>query len=173
MTGLYRFLAAVFALNLSYFGCTVAQTPTPPPSIPCASKSNTSCGDCLQNVTCLWCDQTAQCIDYPVRNILPPRSVCPLNDARWGVCWVNFQILIITMSVLAGVLIISVLICCCCCCKCERIGNKKEDAKVERENRARKARQKARRSEMQMRHDEIRTKYGLAKDNPYSRMNEH
>uniref|UniRef100_A0A8C6WYH7 PTTG1 interacting protein n=1 Tax=Neogobius melanostomus TaxID=47308 RepID=A0A8C6WYH7_9GOBI len=170
MPGLCGVLVAVFFLNLSYFGCTEAQTP--PPSIPCAFKSNTSCDDCLQNVTCLWCEQTAQCIDYPVRNIFPPRSVCPLNDARWGVCWVNFQVLIITMSVLAGALFIAVLICCCCCCKCERIGNKKEDAKVERENRARKSRQKARRTEMQVRHDEIRQKYGVAKDNPYSRINE-
>ncbi|KAG7227497.1 hypothetical protein INR49_005312 [Caranx melampygus] len=86
---------------------------------------------------------------------------------------VNFQVLIITMSVLAGIIIIAILICCFCCCKCERIGNKKEDAKVERQARARKARQKARRTEMQLRHDEIRQKYGLAKDNPYSRMDDH
>lgn len=36
---------------------------------------------------------------------------------------VNFQILIITMSVLAGVVVVSVVVCClCCCCKCERAG---------------------------------------------------
>ncbi|KAJ0070284.1 hypothetical protein NL108_007622 [Boleophthalmus pectinirostris] len=173
MPGLFGVCLVVFVLNLSYFGCTDAQTSTPSPLSPCSSKSNTSCEECLQNVTCLWCEQTGQCIDYPVRTILPPRSVCRLNDARWGVCWVNFQVLIITMSVLAGVLIITVLLCCFCCCKCERMGTKKEDAKAERENRARTARQKARRTEMQMRHDEIRQKYGLAKDNPYARMNEH
>ncbi|CAL9690307.1 unnamed protein product [Knipowitschia caucasica] len=175
MSGLCRLLLFALALNLFNFGCTYAQTPTPPPtsSTPCATKTNTTCGECLQNVTCLWCEQTQQCIDYPVRNIFPPRSVCPLNDARWGVCWVNFQVLIITMSVLAGVLLISILVCCLCCCKCEKIGNKRENAKAERENRARTARQKARRTEMQMRHDEIRQKYGVAKDNPYSRMNEH
>lgn len=174
MSGVYRVLLVVFLLNLFGVGLTEAQTSTSsPPSIPCAAKSNSSCGECLQNVTCLWCDQTSQCIDYPVRHILPPSSVCPLNDARWGVCWVNFQILIITMSVLAGVLIIAILVCCFCCCKCERVGNKREDAKVERQNRARKARQKERRTEMQLRHDEIRHKYGLSKDNPYSRMNEH
>ncbi|KAK7939514.1 hypothetical protein WMY93_002840 [Mugilogobius chulae] len=59
-------------------------TPSPSPSTPCSSKSNTTCDECLQNVTCLWCEQTGQCIDYPVRNILPPKSVCPLNKARWG-----------------------------------------------------------------------------------------
>ncbi|XP_047456601.1 PTTG1 interacting protein b [Mugil cephalus] len=167
--------AAVLAIILcAVVVATEAQTSTPPPGpVPCALRSNTSCDECLQNVTCLWCIPTQQCIDYPVRNILPSNSVCPLSDARWGLCWVNFQILIITASVLAGVIIIALLVCCCCCCKCERIGNKKEDEKVERQTRARKARQKARRTEMQLRHDEIRQKYGVAKDNPYSRMDEH
>ncbi|XP_035532801.1 PTTG1 interacting protein b [Morone saxatilis] len=168
------FRASVFVFALVFCGVIVtteAQTPSPAPA-PCALKSNTSCADCLQNVACLWCTPTKQCMDYPVGNILPPNSVCPLNDARWGVCWVNFQVLIITVSVLAGVLIISILLCCFCCCKCERAGNKREDAKVERQSRMRKARQKERRTEMQLRHDEIRQKYGLAKDNPYARMDD-
>lgn len=172
MTGVCK--ASVIALI--FYGViftTEAQTPTPAPA-PCALRSNTSCAECLQNVTCLWCTPTKLCVDYPVGNILPPSSVCPLNDARWGLCWVNFQILIITMSVLAGIIIIGILVCClCCCCKCERIGNKREDAKVERQTRMRKARQKERRTEMQLRHDEIRQKYGLAKDNPYARMDDH
>ncbi|XP_069554754.1 PTTG1 interacting protein b [Brachyistius frenatus] len=151
-----------------------AQTPTPSPApIPCALRSNTSCVECLQNVSCLWCSPTNQCLDYPVRNILPPSSLCPLSDARWGLCWVNFLILIITMSVLAGIIVIAILVCCFCCCKCERIGNKKEDAKVQRQTRARKSRQKARRTEIQLRHDEIRQKYGMAKENPYARMDDH
>uniref|UniRef100_A0A3B3CR89 PTTG1 interacting protein n=1 Tax=Oryzias melastigma TaxID=30732 RepID=A0A3B3CR89_ORYME len=128
-------------------------------SAPCNLKSNTSCEECLHNVACLWCIPSKACIEYPVKNILPPSSVCHLNDARWGVCWLNFQALIITASVLAGVIIIAVIVCCCCCCKCDRIGNRKEDARVERQNRARKENQKTRRSEMQMRHDEIRKKY--------------
>ncbi|XP_044071746.1 PTTG1 interacting protein b [Siniperca chuatsi] len=173
MSGVCRASAFVFVLIYSIIPTTEAQTPTPSPApTPCALRSNTSCAECLQNVTCLWCTPTKQCIDYPVRNILPPRSVCPLNDARWGLCWVNFQILIITMSVLAGVIITAILVC-FCCCKCERVGTKREDAKVERQTRARKTRQKAKRTEMQLRHDEIRQKYGLAKDNPYSRMDEH
>lgn len=36
---------------------------------------------------CLWCAPSSRCIDYPVGNIVPPNSLCPLNDARWGVCW--------------------------------------------------------------------------------------
>uniref|UniRef100_A0AAQ4S2D4 PSI domain-containing protein n=1 Tax=Gasterosteus aculeatus aculeatus TaxID=481459 RepID=A0AAQ4S2D4_GASAC len=168
MAGLYRASLFVLAFVLT---TTKAQTPTSSPApTPCALRSNTSCAECLRNVTCLWCAPSKQCIDYPVRNILPPSSVCPLNDARWGLCWVNFQILIITMSVLGGVFVIAILVCCCCCCKCERIG-KREDAKVERQTRARKSRQNVKRTEMQLRHDEIRQKYGIAKDNPYARMN--
>ncbi|TWW80729.1 Small ubiquitin-related modifier 3-like SUMO-3-A [Takifugu flavidus] len=107
------------ALLLAWILCAVtgsseAQTPAPE-SRPCA-LSNSSCDECLKNVSKL-------CTDYPVGKVLPPQSLCPLNDARWGVCWVNFQILIITMSVLAGVIIIGVLVCCCfCCCKCEKVG---------------------------------------------------
>lgn len=152
-----------------YFLMTVeAQTPTPSTTT-CALKSNTSCDECLQNVTCLWCRTTQQCIDYPVRTVLPSHSLCPLPEARWGLCWMNFQTLIITMSVIAGMIIISILVCCFCCCKCERVGNKKEDAKVERQASARKGRQQERKTEMRMRHDEIRQKYGLAKETPYSR----
>uniref|UniRef100_A0A3Q3VR56 PSI domain-containing protein n=1 Tax=Mola mola TaxID=94237 RepID=A0A3Q3VR56_MOLML len=141
-----------------------AQTAAP---YPCALRSNTSCDECLKNVTCLWCEPTSQCVDYPAGNILPPSSLCPLNDARWGVCWVNFQILIITMAVLAGVLIVSILVCCFCCCKCERIGLALFSAVYHfvcfSPNR---------RTEMQLRHDEIRQKYGLAKKNPYARMDD-
>ncbi|KAM4609281.1 PTTG1 interacting protein b [Polymixia lowei] len=160
----------IFYVNIAIDAQTSAPTPAP---ISCALKSNTSCDECLKNVTCLWCIPTKQCIDYPVRTILPPHSVCPLPEARWGLCWVNFQILIITMSVLAGIIIIAIFVCCFCCCKCEKIGNKREDAKVERQNRARKTRQEERRTEMKVRHDEIRQKYGLAKGNPYARMEDN
>ncbi|MBN3318937.1 MYO10 protein, partial [Atractosteus spatula] len=36
---------------------------------------------------CLWCKTNTRCIDYPVRTILPPHSLCPLSSARWGMCW--------------------------------------------------------------------------------------
>ncbi|XP_060784888.1 PTTG1 interacting protein b [Neoarius graeffei] len=135
----------------------------------CVKKSNTSCAECVTNITCLWCSRTHQCLDYPVKTILPPHSLCPLNDARWGNCWVNFQALIITMSVIGGVIIISVLICCFCCCKCENIRSKRTDECMEREAEIRRVRHEERKAEMRSRHDEIRRKYGLVKENPYSR----
>lgn len=35
---------------------------------------------------CLWCITTKRCITYPAKTILPPHSLCPLNNARWGLC---------------------------------------------------------------------------------------
>uniref|UniRef100_A0A3Q2DTW7 PTTG1 interacting protein n=1 Tax=Cyprinodon variegatus TaxID=28743 RepID=A0A3Q2DTW7_CYPVA len=70
-------------------------------------------------ISCLWCFATNSCSEYPVTWLLPPASLCPLSQARWGVCWVNFEALIIAMAVVLGTIIISIIICCCCCC-CRR-----------------------------------------------------
>ncbi|KAM6986770.1 PTTG1 interacting protein b [Aplochiton taeniatus] len=162
-------LVSVFLLN---FIRVFAQT-TPPTPTDCALKSNTSCDECLESVKCLWCRTTKQCIYYPVKSILPSHSLCPLSEARWGLCWVNFQALIIAMSVIGVVIIITILVCFYCCCKCEKTGRKKEDAQMQQQATARKARHEERKAEMQLRHDQIRSKYGLAKDNPYARFEEN
>ncbi|XP_037095003.1 pituitary tumor-transforming gene 1 protein-interacting protein-like [Syngnathus acus] len=168
----------VFLFLLSGFVATLGQiSTTSPPPVPCASKSNSSCAECLQDTKCLWCEPKQQCLDYPVKNILPPRSVCPLSDARWSVCWVNFQTVLITLGALSGLLILALLVCCMCCCcrrhrRRQRVSDDDDDLRAEQQTRARNARQKERRMEMQLRHDKIRQKYGLTKDNPYSRMDE-
>uniref|UniRef100_A0A8C5HVV7 PSI domain-containing protein n=1 Tax=Gouania willdenowi TaxID=441366 RepID=A0A8C5HVV7_GOUWI len=56
-------------------------------SAACETKNGTNCEECLKNVTCLWCITTKSCVTYPVRTILPPHSLCPLDNARWGLCW--------------------------------------------------------------------------------------
>ncbi|KAL7865187.1 hypothetical protein SRHO_G00104340 [Serrasalmus rhombeus] len=158
---------AVISVLLVFFRWVDVSAQTTPTS--CAAKSNTSCEECLSNVTCLWCITNQKCLDYPVQSVLPPASVCGLSDARWGKCWVNFQVLIITLSVVAGAIVIAVLVCCFCCCKCENIGSRKADERLERQADLRRVRQEERRAQMKSRHDEIRKKYGLMKDNPYSR----
>ncbi|KAM9305763.1 pituitary tumor-transforming gene 1 protein-interacting protein [Gastrophryne carolinensis] len=137
----------------------------------CKLMSNTSCETCLKNVSCLWCNTNSRCLDYPVRNILPPSSLCKLSDARWGICWVNFEALIISMSVVGGVLILSIIVCCCCCCRKKKNRNTSlETERSIREQEERKVRQEERRAQMKNRHDEIRKKYGLFKeDNPYTK----
>ncbi|XP_046906786.1 PTTG1 interacting protein a [Hypomesus transpacificus] len=88
---------------------------------------------------------------------------------RWGLCWMNFQTLIITLSVVAGVIIIAFLVCLFCCCKCENFGTKRFEDKMERQANKTKGKQEERRAEMRQRHEEIRTKYGLSGANKYSR----
>ncbi|XP_021112055.1 pituitary tumor-transforming gene 1 protein-interacting protein isoform X1 [Heterocephalus glaber] len=138
----------------------------------CAQNTNTSCEECLKNVSCLWCNTNKACLDYPVRKILPPASLCKLSSARWGICWVNFEALIITMSVLGGSIILGIAVACCCCC-CRRKRSRKPDKSDERamrEQEERRVRQEERRAEMKSRHDEIRRKYGLFKEkNPYEK----
>uniref|UniRef100_A0A3Q4B2M2 Uncharacterized protein n=1 Tax=Mola mola TaxID=94237 RepID=A0A3Q4B2M2_MOLML len=101
---------------------------------------------------CLWCITTKSCVTYPVRTILPPHDLCPLNDARWGLCWMNFQALIITLAVIGGILIIAFLICLFCCCKFKTI--------ISYVVTQRKMFCPYRKAEMRQRHDEIRKKYG-------------
>uniref|UniRef100_A0A3Q3VPH6 Uncharacterized protein n=1 Tax=Mola mola TaxID=94237 RepID=A0A3Q3VPH6_MOLML len=85
------------------------RTTTPPPT------GVEFCSLCTQ---CLWCFTTNNCTDYPVSWLLPPPSLCQLSQARWGVCWMNFETLIITLGVLAAILIVSIFVCCCYCCCC-------------------------------------------------------
>uniref|UniRef100_A0A9L0J7G7 PTTG1 interacting protein n=1 Tax=Equus asinus TaxID=9793 RepID=A0A9L0J7G7_EQUAS len=137
----------------------------------CSQNSNKTCEECLKNVSCLWCNTNKACLDYPVTKILPPGSLCKLSSARWGVCWVNFEALIITMSVLGGAVLLGVAVCCCCCCRRKKSRKPdKSEEKAMREREERRIRQEERRAEMKSRHDEIRKKYGLFKEeNPYAR----
>uniref|UniRef100_A0A5F9CQD8 PSI domain-containing protein n=1 Tax=Oryctolagus cuniculus TaxID=9986 RepID=A0A5F9CQD8_RABIT len=139
--------------------CRACQ-PSPRPS--CSQNTNKTCEECLKNVSCLWCNTNKACLDYPVTKVLPPASLCKLSSARWGVCWVNFEALIITMSVMGGTVLLGIAVCCCCCC-CRRKRSRKPDKSDERamrEREERRVRQEERRAEMKSRHDEIRKKYG-------------
>ncbi|CAG5866602.1 unnamed protein product [Menidia menidia] len=135
----------------------------------CEKTNATSCEECLRNVSCLWCITTKNCVTYPVKTILPPHALCPLNDARWGLCWMNFQTLIITLAVIGGVIIIAFLVCLFCCCKCEKFGSQRFEAKMAKQATKVKTKQEERRAEMKQRHQEIRQKYGLSGPNPYSK----
>ncbi|CAH6789864.1 Pttg1ip [Phodopus roborovskii] len=133
-----------------------------PSGMGCSLYTNRSCEECLRNVSCLWCNENKACLDYPVRKILPPASLCKLSSARWGVCWVNFEALIITMSVLGGSVLLGITVCCCCCCRRRNKSRKpdRSDERAIREQEERRVRQEERRAEMKSRHDEIRKKYG-------------
>ncbi|XP_036928789.1 pituitary tumor-transforming gene 1 protein-interacting protein isoform X2 [Acanthopagrus latus] len=140
------FCAVVLCVSfVSEGGC---QT-TPSPTTACSTYK--TCDTCVPHAKCLWCLTNNNCTDYPVSWLLPPASVCKLSQARWGVCWMNFEALIIALAVLCGTILISITVCCCCCCCC----NKRRSGNGERK----------------ARHDEIRRKYGLIgdADHPYSK----
>ncbi|XP_045632922.1 pituitary tumor-transforming gene 1 protein-interacting protein [Ursus americanus] len=157
------------ALFLMLLSAAAAQEPS---GAACSQNTNRTCEECLKNVSCLWCHTNKACVDYPVSRVLPPSSLCQLSSARWGVCWVNFEALIITLSVVGGAILLAVAVCCACCC-CGRRRSRKPDKgeeKAAREREERRIRQEERRAEMKSRHDEIRKKYGLFKEeNPYAR----
>ncbi|XP_012694188.1 pituitary tumor-transforming gene 1 protein-interacting protein [Clupea harengus] len=150
--------------------CLTTTTPTPVQK-PC--RVRTSCEDCLTNVTCLWCQTNNTCSHYPVSSLLPPASVCRMSDARWGVCWVNFEALIIAMAVVCGTILVSVVVCCCCCCCCKKSssGPDRDEERLARRREDVRQRSDERKTDRKNRHDEIRKKYGLIpdSDHPYSK----
>ncbi|GLD48623.1 pituitary tumor-transforming gene 1 protein-interacting protein-like protein [Lates japonicus] len=162
------FFAAV-VLCVSFVSLAECQT-TPPPATPCSAYKN--CDTCVPHAKCLWCLTTNNCTDYPVSWLLPPASVCHLSQARWGVCWLNFEALIIALGVLGGTILISITICCCCCCcKKRQSGPDRDEERFARRREEIKQRAEERKVERKARHDEIRKKYGLIgdSDHPYSK----
>ncbi|XP_066280151.1 pituitary tumor-transforming gene 1 protein-interacting protein-like [Branchiostoma lanceolatum] len=97
-------------------------TPTPSSEVDCSSR-NSSCGECIGNVKCYFCYKDNSCRLYPASAVLPTTE-CPLSQVRWGAtCSVSFEVLVIAVSVVAGVLGLALLYCCCrcwcsigCCC---------------------------------------------------------
>jgi len=137
------------------------------------AMNNGSCDECLgvAGAKCLWCNSDKSCQAYPISSVLPTK-LCSLDKARWGVCWLNFEAMIISVSVIGGIIILALTVCICRCCCC-RGNNKrryeKEDARQNAQKMERKAKSDARREERKERLDEIRRKYGLMKDEPYQR----
>nr|XP_033787081.1 pituitary tumor-transforming gene 1 protein-interacting protein-like [Geotrypetes seraphini] len=175
-----RRLLALLLAAAAHWICSAAlevhSTVTPVPILQhsCSYYSSKSCEQCLANVSCLWCYTNKTCMDYPVRSIFPSSTLCSLSDARWGFCWMNFEAFVITISVLAGLLLLSVGICCCYCCCCRKHSRRGLDAEEERfitEREDRRVQALKRKNERKAKHDEIRKKYGLLQDleHPYSK----
>ncbi|XP_037641070.1 pituitary tumor-transforming gene 1 protein-interacting protein [Sebastes umbrosus] len=163
-------LFGVVVLLVSCVNQAECQT-TPPPPTPCSAYRN--CDTCVPHAQCLWCFSNNNCTDYPVSWLLPPASVCQLSKARWGVCWLNFEALIIVLGVLGGTVLISFIVCCCCCCCCKKRRSRpdRDDERFVRRREEIKQRADERNVERKARHDQIRKKYGLMtdSDHPYSK----
>ncbi|XP_056142368.1 pituitary tumor-transforming gene 1 protein-interacting protein [Lampris incognitus] len=144
---------------------------TPPRPKPCTAHS--TCETCVRNAKCLWCLSNDSCTEYPEVSVLPSPSVCKLSEARWGLCWVNFEALLIAMAVLAGTIILSITVCCCCCCCCKRrrSGPDRDEETLARKREEISQNAEERKVKSKAKHDEIRRKYGLIvdSDHPYSK----
>uniref|UniRef100_A0A0B7APQ8 PSI domain-containing protein n=1 Tax=Arion vulgaris TaxID=1028688 RepID=A0A0B7APQ8_9EUPU len=145
-------------------------TTTLTPEQECATLS-ASCDTCLKNDKCLYCNTNNTCMLYPHGKILPSSSDCALDEARWLVCWLNFEAMIISVGVIGGVIILTITFCCIYCCCCRNGGRKqqeREDRKLDTQKMERRTKQDERRTERKGRMDDIRKKYGLMKDDaPY------
>ncbi|KAG8443170.1 hypothetical protein GDO86_011831 [Hymenochirus boettgeri] len=157
-------------LILVSLGLVLGSLTSSPTSSPvtqsCSFYSGRSCEECLKNVSCLWCMTNNTCLEYPVKTILPPSSLCAMSAARWGACWINFEALIIAMSVTLGIILLSITVCCCYCCYCRkssysRMGMEAEEENLIRERERRKQESLQRKNERTMKHNEIRKKYGI------------
>ncbi|PAA67232.1 hypothetical protein BOX15_Mlig005853g1 [Macrostomum lignano] len=130
------------------------------------TAKNENCNNCIRNTACMYCFTDHKCKPYPVGHLIPGPSDCPLADARWGTCFVNFLALIICMSILAFVILVIVPCCIYCCCCRKKSGPSRralaESAKYEQERTEREARHAERRNDREKKYDEIRAKYGLA-----------
>ncbi|XP_035020059.1 pituitary tumor-transforming gene 1 protein-interacting protein [Hippoglossus stenolepis] len=166
--------AAVAVLCVSIASLGECYQPTLTPTTACSVYKN--CDTCVPHARCLWCFSTNNCSEYPVRWLLPPATVCPLSQARWGMCWLNFEALIITMAVLGGIILIGIMVCCCWCCRCcccKKRGSRpdRDEEILTRRREEIKNRAEERKVDKKARHDEIRKKYGLMgdSDHPYSK----
>ncbi|XP_032868530.1 pituitary tumor-transforming gene 1 protein-interacting protein-like [Amblyraja radiata] len=144
----------------------------------CSDFTNRFCGECLENINCLWCSVDQRCMNYPVETIIPSSSVCPLKEARWAVCWVSFESLIIAMSIVVGLTLLPFVCCCCyCCCKfkcccfcCKKKSScpDEENLKLARRKEERRLHSEQRKFDLRERCNEIRRKYGLIQNSESS-----
>lgn len=171
-------LSAAFVSVVAADSTVTTSTTTAQSTTDCASL-NSSCGACIANPSCMWCESNnGLCLLHP--GGIPSSDYCSLSNLRWGTCWVNFEALLIAAGVIGGILLISLIICVCCCYRrCgQRCAARREHREEELSNaefQERRVRNDARRAERQVKYDDIRRKYGLSNgegsssSTPYSR----
>lgn len=136
----------------------------------CSDKDNTTCSDCVKDFDCYWCVPTKKCGDRPT--IKPSKEEC---DGKWYSymqCTVSGNLLLIIVPIVVGVLLLITGVCiyCCCCRECCRARDRKrwakEDSRKDQRKQEREQRHNERDEERRLKHDQIRMKYGLTRDEP-------
>lgn len=136
----------------------------------CTDKSNTTCISCVRDFSCYWCAETRQCGERPT--IQPTKKQCAGKWFAFSQCSLSGNILLVILPIAVIVLLLIVGACVyCCCCKdaLKRRAQRKwarEDNRRETKKRERADRHAQRNEERKIRHDEIRNKYGIFKEEP-------
>jgi len=127
-----------------------------------------SCEECVKSTSCYWCTNLNECYDYKLNHVTTYFEHCSWGEARWQYCWLNVMAMVISCSVLAGILLIGMTVCCCWCNrKCRQRRQQRmarEEEEVERNEEQRRIKSDERKAERKSRTDEVRTKYGLLKE---------
>lgn len=133
------------------------------------SGNDTSCSKCVgTDIECFYCDSTKTCEKRT--GIVVSSSQCSGKWYTYSQCTIPGVVLIV-IAPLAALIVLIFLLCCiyCICCRdCCRERNRKkwakEDQRKENRKKDREDRASARDEERKLKHDQIRAKYGLFKD---------
>lgn len=130
--------------------------------------SSGSCDSCVSSKSCFYCNSDEKCYYMPFKVLKPIPESCPLmKDIMWGTCIVSYRTVWIVVGSIGGALLLVIVICCCCCCRSRSGGSSVVSGdwlKWEKNRQVRQVVQDDRRKERQTRMDDMRTKYGLKKD---------
>lgn len=154
------FFSLVVVVSAVYFTMPVSAAE----KIDC-TKFNKSCSDCTGHSECYWCSSTGKCNNYPGWTKIVPRD-CPSKKWYYGQCRLAGSVLIILIPSLVGVFLLFLGCCiyCCCCRRCQKYKKKrldKEDIKLKQKREEVQALHSQKRSEREVKRNEIRKKYGL------------
>lgn len=172
-------LLLVFLCSVVCLSSAQGETTTQAPTSNCSSLK--SCGDCVTNKDCFWCNvgnttetkSLGQCYNFQAKQLWPSTRYCGLSDSRYLVCWLNMQILIIVVSCVGALILLSCACTIyCCCCRGESSATqarneRRWDTRLKERLRGR----DAARTERQRQADSLRAKYGLNKAPRYSEFN--
>lgn len=155
-----------------FVGAVYAQGPSPDEMC----HTLTSCSSCINGINgtnCFWCgdadNETMRCSHFDFDTALPVSGIsCPQLMYNVGNCDINALTIIILIVVACFLFVVSIccFICCCCfyCAKRRKKVKMIEDARYAEEKDSIRQRSAERRAERKAKHDEIRRKYGLNRE---------
>jgi hypothetical protein len=107
------FLAMIICLSNCQESTSTITTPSFNPD-DCDKPVNSTCQECLGSKKCFFCNEDDTCRTYKISGIFP--AGCKASQSRWFTCYLDFQALLIGVSVTGGIIVLIILGCLCYCC---------------------------------------------------------